>query len=275
MYLYHIVILALIQGITEFLPVSSSGHLVLVHSIFDQNGESNWDENLVIDVAVHVGTLFSVLVYFRRDVLKMLCGLKSVATGNVKSDDSKLFLYVLVGSVPVVIAGLLLAILEPEYLRSTEVIIATTIIFGILLWWGDSKNPSHKTVKDMNYKDAVIIGLSQMIALIPGTSRSGITMTSARFLGYSRTESAHFSLLLAMVAISGSGVIGGWKLIKEDNLDLTFDAFLAVILSFICGLLAIAVMMKFLEKSSFTGFAIYRVALGIILIGLVASGVMT
>ena len=262
-----LIILALIQGLTEFLPVSSSGHLVLVHHIF--NGIENWDERLIMDVAVHVGTLFSVLVYFRRDVLKMLKGLLDWIKRDFKSEGSKLNLHVLLASLPVIFAGFALHVLKPDWLLLLEVMAWSTIIFGILLWIADRAPKSDKTLKDMDLKDALLIGLAQTLALIPGTSRSGITMTAARFLGYKRTESAHFSLLLAIIAISGAGAIGGVELIESGNAELRLDALLAIALSFLSGLLAISLMMKWLERSTFTVFAIYRIILGCALLGII------
>ncbi len=271
MILYHIIILAIIQGLTEFLPVSSSGHLGLFHCFTDQC--ERWDaDNLTMDIAVHVGTLLSVLLYFWRDVVRMLCGVKDIGTGKAKSANSRLTLYILVSSIPVIIAGLLLHMFEPDWLKTLHVIAWATIIFGVILWWSDSKSPSTREIKDLTFKDAIIIGLAQMLALIPGTSRSGITMTAARFLGVSRRESAHYSMLLAMVAISGAGTIMGLSLLESGDLSLGLDVLIAVIFSFISGWIAISLMMKYLEKSTFTAFAIYRVILGVILLGLLYSG---
>lgn len=228
----------------------------------------------MMDVAVHVGTLLSVLLYFRRDVLKMLFSVKDLATGNVKADGAKLSLFVVLGSVPVIIAGFILNALEPDWIRSLYVMSGATIVFGIILWWADSKGSSERTLETMRYRDVLWIGLAQALALIPGTSRSGITMTAARVLGFSRSESAHYSLLLAIVAISGAGVLKGLDLIKDGNAALGFDVLIAVIVSFASSWLSIAVMMKFLEKSSFTVFAAYRVALGTLLLILLYTGVI-
>lgn len=271
MLLYHIILLAVIQGLTEFLPVSSSGHLGLFHCFTDQC--DHWDaENVTMDIAVHVGTLFSVLLYFWRDVVKMLLGVKDIGTGKAKTENANLLLFVLISSIPVIIAGLILKIFEPDWLKTLHVIAWSTIVFGVVLWWADVKTTATREMKDLTLKDAVLIGLSQMLALIPGTSRSGITMTAARFLGFSRQEAAHYSLLLAMVAISGAGVLIGLDLVKDENVQLGTDALIAVILSFISGWLAIAVMMKFLEKCTFTIFAIYRIILGSALLGLLYTG---
>jgi len=271
MILYHIILLAVIQGLTEFLPVSSSGHLGLFHCFTDSCDHWN-TENLTMDIAVHVGTLLSVLLYFWRDVVKMLFGVKDIGTGKVKTDNARLTLFVFIGSIPVIIAGFILNIFEPDWLKTLYVIAWATVIFGVVLWWADTKNPETRDLKNLTFKDSILIGLAQMLALIPGTSRSGITMTAARFLGFSRTESAHYSLLLSMVAISGAGALIGLDLIKGGDVELGINALIAVVFSFISGWLSIVVMMKFLQKSTFTVFAIYRVILGGSLLGLLYGG---
>lgn len=273
MLLYHIILLAIIQGITEFLPVSSSGHLGLFHCFTDHC--NYWDaQNLTMDIAVHVGTLLSVLTYFWRDVVKMIVGVKDIGTGQAKSDNAKLLYFMCISSLPVIIAGFILNILEPDWLKTLHVIAWATILFGILLWWADRKTQSTRTIDNLTIKDALLIGLAQMLALIPGTSRSGITMTAARMLGYSRQESAHYSLLLAIIAISGAGTLIGLDLLKSEDVQLSLDVLIAVILSFISGWIAILAMMKFLEKCTFTIFAIYRVILGGALLTLLYTGMI-
>lgn len=274
MILYHIILLAVIQGLTEFLPVSSSGHLGLFHCFTDQC--DHWDaENVTMDIAVHVGTLLSVLLYFWRDVVKMILGAKDIGTGKAKTDNANLLLFVLISSIPVIVAGFALKTFEPDWLKTLHVIAWATLIFGIVLWWVDTKTTATREMKDLTLKDAILIGCSQILALIPGTSRSGITMTAARFLGFSRTEAAHYSLLLAMIAISGAGILIGLDIIKEENVQLGKDALIAVCFSFFSGLIAIALMMKFLEKFTFTVFALYRVILGGGLLALLYTGVIS
>ncbi len=271
MILYHIILLAVIQGLTEFLPVSSSGHLGLFHCFTDQC--EHWDtDNLTMDIAVHVGTLFAVLLYFWRDVISMLMGAADISTGKAKSSNARLTLFVIIGSIPVIIAGFILNMFEPDWLKTLHVIAWATIIFGVVLWWADKKSPSTREVKDLTFKDAIIVGLAQTLALVPGTSRSGITMTASRFLGFTRREAARYSMLLAMVAISGAGALMSLSLLKSDDLSLGIDVLIAVIFSFISGLIAISVMMKYLEKSTFTVFAVYRIILGTILLGLLYGG---
>ncbi len=274
MILYHIILLAIIQGLTEFLPVSSSGHLGLFHCFTDQC--DTWDsENLALDISVHVGTLFAVLVYFWRDVLNMLVGLKDLGTGQKDTKNAKLLIFLIISSIPVIIAGFILHTLEPDWLKTIYVIAWATLIFGVVLWWADKKFKSTRTIENLTYKDAVCIGLAQMLALIPGTSRSGITMTAARMLGFTRTESARYSLLLSFVAISGAGVLIGLSLMEEANTSLGLDALIAVLFAFISGWASIALMMKFIKRSTFTVFAVYRIALGGILLTLLYTGTIS
>lgn len=267
MALLPLIILALIQGLTEFLPVSSSGHLVLVHAFFE--GTKSWDERIIFDVAVHIGTLFSVLLYFRHDVMKMLRGLV-----NFKSEGATLNLHIIIASIPVILCGLALHMIKPSWLLAVEIMAWSTLLFGILLWFADRTEKKDKTLEDMNLKDAVLIGLAQALALIPGTSRSGITMTASRFLGYSRSESAHFSLLLAIIAISGAGVIGSAELMISDFTEVAPAVLTATALAFITGWLSIAGMMAWLKRCNFTIFAVYRVILGAALLGMLYSGML-
>jgi len=189
MLLYHIIILAIIQGLTEFLPVSSSGHLVLTHHLLGGgNTDLCWEHNRMMDVAVHVGTLFSVLIYFHKDILMMISGVF-----RPQSEGFGLSKNMIIASIPVVIAGFTIQQFQFSFLCLLETMAWMTLIFGIVLWWAD-KYQTGREVHNMGTKHAIIIGLSQILALIPGVSRSGITMTSARFLGYSRVAAAKFSL---------------------------------------------------------------------------------
>ena len=266
MLLFHIIILAVVQGITEFLPISSSGHLTLLHALFDgDNIKAQYETNRLFDIAVHIGTLIAVLLYFWKDVWRMLCGLLCFKNKE-KRGAGVLALQVGFASVPVIVAGFILHSWGPSFLTLLSVVAWANIFYAILLWISD-KTPvkEEKTVEALNWKDAMIIGLSQALALIPGTSRSGVTMTAARFLGFSRTDAARFSMFLGMVAISGAGLLGAldvdWK-----NTQLGIDIGLAVIFSFFAALIAIALMMRWLSKASFTPFVIYRLVFGVVLL---------
>jgi undecaprenyl-diphosphatase len=255
--LLHLVLLALVQGITEFLPISSSGHLILVPHI------TGWsDQGLIIDAAVHVGTLGAVIIYFWRDMLAMTIGAGELARGRM-TDGARLALYIVAATIPVVIAGLLLKDIVETQLRSVEIIAWTTLIFGVALWAADRFCERQRRLGSLNLPHALIIGLAQAIALIPGTSRSGITMTAARALGYERTDAARFSMLLSIPTIIGAGVLVGRDLVKAGDLALGADAAIAAGLSFVAALAAIALLMRWLSFATFTPFAVYRVLLGI------------
>jgi undecaprenyl-diphosphatase len=270
MYLYHIVILALVQGITEFLPISSSAHLILSHAALGGEAQADdpWGQQLMIDVAVHVGTLFSVLLYFRKDLIAMFTGTVRAATQQRQTGGLRLGLHVILASVPVIITGAALSLVEPAWLRSIEVIAWTTLIFGILLWVADRFFPSRFSLEDMKYRSAFMIGLAQALALIPGVSRSGVTMTAGRFCGFARTEAAKFSLLLSIPAISGAGALQARELVLSGDFALGADVLTAAFLAFLSGWAAIALMMRWLARATFTPFVIYRIGLGLVLLGL-------
>ncbi len=268
MILFHIVLLAIVQGITEFLPISSSGHLSLLHSIWDGDDvQLRYETNRMFDIAVHVGTLLAVLLYFRKDVWSMMLGLIFFYKKE-KKRDGILALQVGLASVPVMIAGYMLHLWSPSFLSALYVVAWANIIYAIILWISDKTIVTKKTIETLSWKDAVIIGSAQALALIPGTSRSGVTMTTARFLGYDRTESARFSMFLGMVAISGAGLLSSFD-VDWSNTELGLDIGLAVLLSFCAALLAIALMMRWLARASFTPFVIYRLIFGIILLGVI------
>jgi len=268
-----ILLLAIIQGLTEFLPVSSSGHLVLVHHLLGDS-DNMWNDNLLLDMAVHVGTLLSVLLYFRQDVAQMFLGIKPLLTGKISEPRAKLNLHLLIASIPVIIAGLALYKLQPEWVRSLEIMAYATIIFGIILGLADHYAPKTNTIEKLTIRNALFIGLAQILALIPGTSRSGITMTAGRAIGLPAKDSARFSLLLSIIAIGGAGALGTLDLIQTGNLTLGKDILLAITLSFAAGYASIALMMRWLEKSGFMPFVIYRVILGMMLLGFIYAGIL-
>lgn len=246
------------------MPISSSGHLVLGHALMDGDFDSiRWHSaDVVIDVAVHLGTLLSVLLYFRHDLMDMWNGTVSYASQRNKTQGGRLALYVVIASIPVILAGLCLHLLSPDWVRSIPVVAWATLIFGVLLGAADKFCAIDKKLENMRISSALIIGLSQVLALIPGTSRSGITMTAARFCGFNREDSARFSLLLAIIAISGAGVIAMGDLLRSGDLQLGLNALLAVLTAFISGWVAITLMMKWLRRATFMPFVIYRVLLG-------------
>jgi len=255
--LLHIVILALVQGVTEFLPISSSGHLVLVPWL------AGWpDQGLILDVAVHVGTLGAVMAYLWRDIAAMLGGLWRFAKGRGMNDGVRLAFFLVLGTLPVIAAGLVMKKYMPGGIRSIEVIGWATLGFGVLLWLVDRFSVTLRRMEHLKLFDVIIIGVSQCLALIPGTSRSGITMTTARMLGMERRDCARFSMLLSIPAIVGAGVLMGLELYKTGD-PVQIDAALAGVgFAFVSALIAIALMMAWLKRASFTPFVIYRLALG-------------
>lgn len=264
--LFHVLVLAIVQGITEFLPVSSSGHLDLTWRAFDAYGlalpEDSNAERLIVNVAVHVGTLFAVALYFRRDIAEMLVGVLRLVTGR-GGRGARLVAYIVAATLPIVAVGILLKPAITAHLSgNVEVIAWATLGFGALLYLADKFGMTVRRIEHMTLPSAVLIGAMQILALVPGTSRAGITMTAARMLGFERAEAARFSLLLAIPAILGAGTLAGLDLYAAGNARLGLDALFAAIFAFVFALAAIAAMMRWLHRASFTPFVVYRVLLG-------------
>ena len=263
--LLHVVILAVVQGITEFLPISSSGHLVMTWELFDRFGwqvdENTQSERLVLDVAVHVGTLFAVCLYFWRDIAQIALGLTRLLAGQM-GPGARLAFHVVLGSIPLVVVGYFFRDTITETLRDIKIVAWATIGFAVLLWIGDRLGLTVRRVEHLGAAGAVFIGLAQVLAFIPGTSRSGITMTAARFLGFERAEAARFSLLLSIPAILGAGTLTGLDLYESGDMRLGIDAIAAAIISFGVALMAIALMIRWLQRAGFLPFVLYRLILG-------------
>ncbi|MEP5760885.1 MAG: undecaprenyl-diphosphate phosphatase [Litoreibacter sp.] len=259
MALYQLVIIALIQGLTEFLPVSSSGHLILLPGVIGME-----DQGQAIDVAVHVGTLGAVVLYFWKEVKIALAGTGRLVRGKVDTPGAFLALHLLIATIPVLVVGFILhATGLDEAMRSVAVIGWSMLIFGLVLYWTDQKGSESKNSTEWNFKDAVIMGLWQAIALIPGTSRSGITISGARKLGYAREDAAKLAMLMSIPTILASGALLGLDVLGEADAQLAWDATIGAILAFGAALLALSIMMRLLKSVSFTPYVIYRVILGI------------
>ena len=258
----QIIVLAIVQGITEFLPISSSGHLILIPAFTD------WpDQGIVTDVMVHLGSLLAVIVYFWRDVLNLIGGGLDLLRFRM-TDHGKMALFILVATIPAVIFGLYLKSSGMSaQLRSVEIIAWNAIIFGIVLYVADRVGKRVKVMEDMTIAPALIIGLSQALALIPGTSRSGITMSAARFLGFERAEAARFSFLLGIPAIAGAGILTLAEFV-ETGQSVPTDALWAAFLTFFSAIAAIAFLMAMVKRMSFLIFVLYRLALGLVLFAL-------
>jgi undecaprenyl-diphosphatase len=258
MTLFHLVLVAVIQGVTEFLPISSSGHLILLPAL---TGAA--DQGQAVDVAVHVGSLGAVIVFFRGDVAMAVRGGLSVLRGRIDAEGAFLAICLVVATIPVVLAGLALELSGyDDALRSTAVIGWTMIMFGFLLWWSDRKGGFERQAEAWTLRHALILGLWQTIALIPGTSRSGIVITGARFLGYDRYSAAKISMLMSIPTILASGTLLGVQVAADADMALARDAAIAAAFAFVAALAALAVMFRLLRSVSFTPYVIYRVALG-------------
>ena len=258
--LTHLTILALIQGLTEFLPISSSGHLIIFPKLL------NWqDQGITIDVAVHAGSLLAVLIFLWRDIGRILLELGQLARPGRPSAPPLLHL-LLVASVPVIVVGFLVSTVMQDLTRNIEVIGWSTLLFGILLGFSDRIGMTLNRFQHMRYLDALLIGLAQILALIPGASRAGVTITAARFLGYERASAARFSLLLAIPAILGASVLKGLDIFLSNNVNLGIDFLIAAGISFCAALASISIMMKWLNRAGFMPFVVYRIIMGALLL---------
>ena len=260
------IVLALIQGVTEFLPISSSGHLILVPAL------TGWeDQGVLTDVVTHVGSLLAVVIYFWRDMMGMARGsldtLKRRTTYN-----SMLLQNVVIGTVPIILVGFALKLSGlSDAMRLPELVAINAIIFGILLYVADRYGLMIRGIRDMSWASALIIGCAQSLSLSPGTSRSGITMTAARGLGFTRTEAARFSFLLSVPANAAAATLVIGESMAEGK-PLTGIMILTGVLTFFVALGTIHFLMRMLRTMSFLPFVIYRVALGAVLLALIYSG---
>ncbi|WP_204112640.1 undecaprenyl-diphosphate phosphatase [Shimia biformata] len=262
MTLFHILLVAIIQGITEFLPVSSSGHLILLPNLTGLQ-----DQGLAVDVAVHVGTLGAVVIYFWKDVRLALGGLGPLMRGRIDTPGARLAFLLIVATIPVVIAGFVLKVTGlADAMRSVAVIGWTMLVFGLVLWWADRTGSADKTEESWSLSDAVKMGLWQAVALIPGTSRSGITITGARILGYGRHDAAKLAMLMSIPTILASGGLLMLDVIGEADGTMARTAAIAAGFAFLSALAALSLMMRLLKSVSFAPYVIYRVVLGIVLL---------
>ena len=264
--LYHLVLIALIQGITEFLPVSSSGHLILLPGLTGLE-----DQGPVIDIAAHIGTLCAVVIYFWSDVRLALQGIPQVLLGQINEIAARLLIALAIATVPVILAGLILKFTGlSDAMRSITVIGWAMLVFGILLYWVDQRAQTERKMDALTWRDAFVLGLWQAMALIPGTSRSGITITGALWAGFTRKEAARISMLMSIPTILASGALTALDLIG-GTVPLR-DTGIVIIFSFGAALLALSLMMRLLNKMSYTPYVIYRVLLGLALLTIGYSG---
>jgi undecaprenyl-diphosphatase len=262
MTLFQLLIVSIVQGVTEFLPISSSGHLILLPQV-----TGGPDQGLAIDVAVHVGTLFAVVIYFWPQVQTALVGTGRLFRGKADTPGARLALYLILATIPAMIAGLAIKVtgLDAAF-RSVAVVGWTTLLFGLVLWWADSTGYEDKKAEGWNLRDAMIMGLAQCLALVPGTSRSGITITAARKLGYARSDAAALAMLMSIPVIIASGTVLSIDVAAQGNWSIAQDAAIAAAFAFVAALAALALMFRLLRSVSFLPYVIYRIGLGVVLL---------
>ena len=248
----EIFILSLIQGVSEFLPVSSSAHLVLFSEYYEFN-----NQNLLIDISLHLGSLIAIIFYFRRDLFNFV-------------QNKSFLIKIILGTIPIIPVGYILYKTELiNFLRSLEVIGWMSLIFGILLYISDKFEITKKIDTGFTNSSAILIGLFQVLALIPGVSRSGITITSGRLLGFSRLDSAKISFFLSIPTLGAASLLGIYNIYKEGSAELNFLAIIAVIFSFIFSYFTIVLFLNFIKKFSLNVFVIYRIILSLFILAVV------
>ena len=245
----EILILSIIQGITEFLPVSSAAHLVLVGKYYEFVNQS-----LLIDISLHLGSLIAIIFYFRNDFFSFI-------------KNKKFLIKILIGTIPIIPVGYILYQTGLiQQFRSLEIIGWMSLIFGVLLYISDKSKITKKIDKAFTNKSAIFVGLFQVLALIPGVSRSGITITAGRFLGFNRFESAKISFFLSIPTLTAASLLGIYNIYKEGSIELNFLAIIAVIFSFTFSYITIALFLKFIQEFSLNIFIIYRIALSVFIL---------
>ena len=245
----EIIVLSLIQGITEFLPISSSSHLIIASEYLEFN-----NKNLEIDVSLHIGSFLAVIVFFRKDIFNFV-------------QNRDLFLKILIASLPVMIAGYLLIRFNfIDQIRNIKVIGWTTLIFGILLYLSDRSDITNKINSNFTLKSAVLIGFLQILSLMPGVSRAGISITGARVLKFNRYDSAKISFLLSIPTLAAVSIFGLNNLVKSESFNFSFLIMISIIFSFLFSFITIKYFLRYIKKSSLNIFVIYRIVLGLILL---------
>ena len=257
MSLAHAVILGIVQGLAEFLPVSSSAHLALVPWLF------HWDDpGLAFDVALHVGTLIAVLWYFRAQWIRLV----RAAVGQGTSEERERVLFLVVATIPGAIAGLALEKHAETTFRDPRLIAVVLMVMGVVLWWVDRAAASDRKLSSMHWRDALLVGLAQMFAIIPGVSRSGSTITAGRGLRFTREDAAVFSFLMSMPIIAAAALLKLPHVLKTEGITAPLAA--GVLASAVSGWLAIAVLLRFVVRRSYGVFAAYRIIIGLIVLGI-------
>lgn len=265
MTVFQAIVLGVLQGLAEFLPISSSAHLTLAPWVL------GWDDpGLAFDVALHFGTLLAILWYFRREWVELVrAGFEVIRTRRVETDVQRRALFLLIATIPGGIAGLAFEKQAESTFRSPELIAVALIVLGVVLWWVDRAARRDRHINDMTWKDALLIGVAQMFAIIPGVSRSGSTITGGRMLRLNREDAAVFSFLMSMPIIAAAAILKVPDAIRTEGFSAPLIA--GVLASAISGWMAIGFLLRFVKTRSYGAFAIYRVALGVAMLWLVVA----
>ena len=250
-------LIGIIQGITEFLPISSSGHLVLFGKL------TKWeDQGLFTDIAVHFGTLFAVILYLRKDIFYLLLNLF-----QFRIFEDQIIFKIILSTLPAILLGYFIYDYVSLYFRNIQLIAISSIVFAIILFFADKIRIQPKSWQNITYTEALLIGLFQVIAFIPGASRAGVTITAARFLNYDRINATRFSMLLSIPIILASMTLSLINVFNEEKAAVNFyHSFSSALVAFIAALLSIIFLMRFITQANFNIFIIYRIILGIILL---------
>ena len=267
--------LGITQGVTEFAPVSSSGHLIIVPWLFGWTILQNSELNKTFDVALHVGTLIGALVYFRHDVARYLAAwIRSIRRRSIASADERLAWALVVGTIPGALAGALFESVIEDKLGQPWLIAVMLIVFGVILVVVDSAAPIRRRMADLSVRDGLVMGVAQAVALQPGVSRSGVTITAGRALGLDRESAARFSFLLALPIIAGAGILKGIDLAGSGlPAGMAWPFVWGMVASAVSGFLVIAFLLAYLRRHSFVVFLVYRVAVAILVFAVIAAGV--
>jgi len=248
----EILILSLIQGVFEFLPVSSTAHLVLIEKYYSFN-----NQNLLIDICLHLGSLLAIIFYFRKDLLNFV-------------KNKNFLIKIIIGTIPIIPIGYIFYKTGfIEQLRNLKIIGWMSLVFGILLYLSDKIKITKKIESEFSNKSAIIIGLFQVLALIPGVSRSGITISSGRLLGFNRYDSAKISFFLSIPTLAAASILGIYNIYKEGSSELNFLAIIAIIFSFIFSYITISIFLNFIKKFNLNIFVIYRIIFSLLILGIV------
>ena len=257
-----IILLSVIQGFTEFLPISSSAHLVFLSDLFgDFTSKRNFD------VALHFGSLLAVIIYLRIEIFKII--LDIIYFSKRDKDGVKILLNLLISTIPIILFGFIIHLYDFNIIRSLEMIGWSTLVFGLILGLADKNLKIKKILKYINFKDAFFLGLAQTLALIPGTSRSGIVITAGLFMGYSRFDASKYSLLMSIPVILAATTLESLSLYKNEGFFINYEMILGIIISFITALITIKFFMKWINNASLKLFVIYRIILGIVILAYV------